>query len=195
MHDSFPDGRGFGMKSDERVCREAGLRSAVLAGDEKAWRALYDEAFPGLFAYVHWRCAGLRDLTDEIVQETWLTAVRRMRFFDPAHGSFAGWLRGIAANQLRNHWRQSHHRNGRLGGDRAITTPADAEIVQQERAECIARALALLPERQEAVLQAKYLDGRSVADIAAEWGESLKAVESLLTRARQAFREVYQPNE
>jgi DNA-directed RNA polymerase specialized sigma24 family protein len=45
------------------------------------------------------------------------------------------------------------------------------------------------------VLQAKYLDGRSVADIAAEWGESLKAVESLLTRARQAFRELYQPNE
>jgi RNA polymerase sigma-70 factor (ECF subfamily) len=183
------------MKSDERICREAALRSAVLAGDERAWRAFYDEAFPGLFAYVHWRCAGLRDLTDEIVQETWLTAVRRMRSFDPAHGSFAGWLRGIAANQLRNRWRQSCHRNGRLGGDGAITTPADAEIVQQERAECIARALALLPERQEAVLQAKYLDGRSVADIAAEWGESLKAVESLLTRARQAFREVYQPNE
>jgi RNA polymerase sigma-70 factor (ECF subfamily) len=183
------------MQSEERVCREAAFRSAVLAGDEQAWRALYEEAFPGLFTYVHWRCAGLRDQTDEIVQETWLTAVRRIRAFDPAQGSFAGWLRGIAANQLRNHWRQPHHRNGRLGGGHPISAPADAAMVQREGAERIARALAQLPDRQEAVLRAKYLDGRSVADIAADWGETPKAVESLLTRARQAFRETYQPSE
>jgi len=183
------------MQSDERVWREAGLRSAVLAGDERAWRAWYDEAFPGLFAYVHWRCAGLRDLTDEIVQETWLTAVSRMRTFDPRQGSFANWLRGIAANRLRNYWRERHHRNGRLSDEHAIATPADAGIVKQEQAQRIARALALLPERHEAVLRAKYLDGRSIAEIAEEWGDSPKAVESLLTRARQAFREAYQPDE
>ena len=44
----------------------------------------------------------------------------------------------------------------------------------------------------KAVLRAKYLDGRSMAEIAAAWGETPKAVESLLTRARQAFREAYQ---
>jgi RNA polymerase sigma-70 factor (ECF subfamily) len=183
------------MKSEERVWREAGLRSAVLAGDERAWRAWYDEAFHGLFSYVHWRCAGLRDLTDEIVQETWLTAVRRMRSFDPQQGSFANWLRGIAANLLRNHWRQPHHRNGRLGDQHTIAPSADAGIVQREQAQRIAQALACLPERQEAVLRAKYLEGRSVAEIAEDWGETPKAVESLLTRARQAFREAYQPNE
>jgi RNA polymerase sigma-70 factor (ECF subfamily) len=43
----------------------------------------------------------------------------------------------------------------------------------------------------EAVLRAKYLEGQSVADIAAGRGDSAKAVESLLTRARQAFREAY----
>ena len=41
------------------------------------------------------------------------------------------------------------------------------------------------------MLRAKYLDGRSVADIAAAGGETPKAVESLLTRARQAFRDAY----
>jgi RNA polymerase sigma-70 factor, ECF subfamily len=183
------------MQSDERVWREAGLRSAVLAGDERAWRAWYDEAFPGLFAYVHWRCAGLRDLTDEIVQDTWLTAVRRVRAFDPRQGSFANWLRGIAANLLRNHWRHHHHRNGRMTDDHPIATPADSEMAKQEQAERIAHALAQMPERQEAVLRAKYLDSRTIAEIAEEWGETPKAVESLLTRARQAFREAYQPNE
>jgi RNA polymerase sigma-70 factor (ECF subfamily) len=198
MHDSPHPGRGPGMQSDERVWREAGLRSAVLAGDETAWRAWYEETFPSLYAYAHWRCAGLRDLTEEIVQETWLTAVRRLRDFRPEQGSFAAWLRGIVANLLRNHWRHAHPRNGtvdRLGDQHPFSPPADAALEQRERAEQIARALAQLADRQEAVLRAKYLDGRSVADIAAEWGESPKAVESLLTRARQAFREAYQPHE
>jgi DNA-directed RNA polymerase specialized sigma24 family protein len=35
------------------------------------------------------------------------------------------------------------------------------------------------------------LDGQSVAEIAATWNETEKAVESLLTRARAAFREAY----
>ena len=37
----------------------------------------------------------------------------------------------------------------------------------------------------------KYLDRRSVAEMAAESGETEKAIESLLSRARAAFREAY----
>ena len=172
-----------------------GLRSAVLAGDEQAWRAWYDVAFPDLYAYTRWRCAGLRDLTDDIVQEAWLTAVRRLRSFDPEQGNFQVWLRGIVANLLRNHWRQVQRRNGRPGVPHPTTAPADAALEERERAERIARTLAELPDRQEAVLRAKYLEDRSVADIAADWGETPKAVESLLSRAREAFREAYQPEE
>jgi len=156
----------------------------------------YDATFPALFAYVHWRCAGLRDATDEVVQETWLTAVRRLRAFDPKRGTFLDWLRGIAANVLRTRWRNLRLRNGQvlpISAQLPVATPADAALDQQDRAERIAHALARLPDRQEAVLRAKYLDGRTVADIAAEWGETPKAVESLLTRARQAFRAAYRP--
>jgi RNA polymerase sigma-70 factor (ECF subfamily) len=181
------------MQSCDRVGRERGLRHAVLAGDEAAWRTWYDESFTGLCAYVSWRCAGLRDLTDEIVQETWLTAVRRVRRFDPGQGSFASWLRGIAANLLRNHFRR---RRLRLPvRETGSGLPADAELERREEAERVALSLADLPPRYEAVLQAKYLDGRSLADIAAAWGESAKAIESLLTRARQAFREAFLPRE
>ena len=42
------------------------------------------------------------------------------------------------------------------------------------------------------MLRAKYLDGRPVDAIAADAGASPKAVESLLTRARQAFRQAYE---
>ena len=180
------------MHSGERVWRERGLRDAVMTGDERAWRLLYDESFAGLYAYVLWRCAGLRDRADEAVQETWLTAVRRADRFDPDAGSFAGWLRGIAANVLRNHFRR-HKRRERQRRPLSDETPAvpDAERDRLERAERIAAALNALPDRYEAVLRAKYLDGRSVAEIVAEWGETPKAIESLLSRARQAFREAY----
>jgi RNA polymerase sigma-70 factor (ECF subfamily) len=184
--------RGGDMHSGDRVWRERGLRDAVLAGDERAWRTLYDESFAGLYAYVLWRCAGLRDRADEAVQETWLTAVRRVGRFDLDAGSFAGWLHGIAANVLRNQFRR-HQRRERQRRPLSDETPAvpDAERDRLERAERIAAALSALPDRYEAVLRAKYLEGRSVADIALEAGETLKAIESLLSRARQAFRDAY----
>lgn len=180
------------MHTGDRVWRERALRSAVLAGDERAWRTWYDECFDALYAYAAWRCGGLRDLADDVVQETWLTAVRRIRVFDPERGDFAGWLRGIAArvvnNQLRRRARRQTH---------ALTEQhaADDPAPRREQAERIACALAALSERYEAALRAKYVDRHSVAEIATAWGETPKAVESLLTRARQAFRAAYQESE
>jgi RNA polymerase sigma-70 factor (ECF subfamily) len=182
------------MDSSERIWRERGLHAAALAGDERAWSTLYADAFDGLYAYVRWRCAGLHDLADEIVQETWLVAVRRIRSFAPENGSFAGWLRGIAANVIRNQLRRRVTHNCRAPISVAVQASADKTLQLNEEAERIAHALAALPEHYEAVLRAKYLDGQSVAEIAAERGESAKAVESLLTRARQAFRESYGEN-
>jgi RNA polymerase sigma-70 factor (ECF subfamily) len=181
------------MTSGDRVWRELGLRSAVLAGDEQAWRVWYEESFPALYSYVNWRCAGLRDLCDDIVQETWLTAVRRVRTFSPERGSFAGWLRGIAVNVLRHHLRRARANNhvSTLDGlDHAA--PPDASAERRETAERIVRALEGLPERYEAVLRAKYLEQQSVNAIGAAWNETPKAIESLLTRARQAFRERFE---
>jgi RNA polymerase sigma-70 factor (ECF subfamily) len=186
------------MNPSDRVWRERGLRSAILAGNEVAWRALYEESFEALTAYVSWRCAGLRDLTEEVVQETWLIAVRRIRSFDPERGSFAGWLRGIAANILSNYFRSARRRSSQvqsLNGQCPVRQPAEAHSGEPELAERIAEALTTLPERYEAVLRAKYLEQQSVAQIAELWKETPKAVESLLTRARQAFREAYSRSE
>jgi RNA polymerase sigma-70 factor, ECF subfamily len=182
------------MDSEDRVQREEMLRRAVLAGDENAWRTLYQETFEDLCSYVRWRCGGQPDWADEVIQETWLTAVRRIRRFRPEAGSFLAWLRGIAANVLRNQIRSrirlSKHQQPRPS---EVDQPAAAEsqVDENEQLRRIAATLDALPERQEAVLRAKYLESRSVAEIAAMWSETPKAVESLLSRARQAFREAY----
>lgn len=175
---------------DAREALDRDWLRAVLAGDEAAWRRRYDEVSPELFRYALWRCGGLRDHAEEVLQETWLTAVRRLPHFDPAAGTFAGWLRGIAANVLRNRFRAARRARD-LPPPAAAGGAAEDELLRRERAELVARALAALPGHYEAALRARYLDGQAVAQIAAARGESVKAVESLLTRARRAFREVY----
>jgi RNA polymerase sigma-70 factor (ECF subfamily) len=169
-----------------------------MAGDERAWQALYDSAFDAVERYVQWRLAGRRSAVDEVVQETWLTAVRLLDRFEPRRGSFTQWLRGIASNALRNHLRRDalrrkafepfdESRHADAGGNGA----AHRHDQRTDNAERIAAALAALPEHYEQVLRAKYVDAMSVIDIAKERDQTPKAVESLLTRAREAFRAVY----
>jgi RNA polymerase sigma-70 factor (ECF subfamily) len=178
------------MHCSERVWRERGLRDAALSGDDAAWRTLYEDAFAGLYGYALWRCGGLRDRADDVAQDTWLTAVRRLKAFDPERGDFASWLRGIASNLLRNHFRKER-RGGPIQVLDGLAVVNDS-AAERDRAEHVAVALAALPDHYEAVLRAKYLDGRAVAEIASATDSTEKAVESLLTRARQAFREVYE---
>lgn len=180
--------------SDGNSWRERAIRDAVLAGDADAWRQWYDAHFSRLTAYVRWRCGDLLDLADDVLQETWLTAVRRLRNFDPERGTFFDWLCGIASNAARNAIRARRRQKTRSLTENDDQPSADAAAVT-DKAERVAAAIAALPDHYEAVLRAKYLDQLSVDKIAAMRGDSPKAVESLLTRARQAFREAYEKND
>jgi len=124
----------------------------------------------------------MRDLADELVQETWLTAVRRVRSFDPECASFAAWLRGIAANVLRNHLRARRRTRATVPLNGALSAPSARSVPTRS---VVAQACVPV-DRHEAVLRAKYLEQQSVADIAADWDETPKAVESL--RAAPARR-------
>jgi len=128
-----------------------------------------------------------------------MTAVRRIRNFDPGRAPFEAWLRGVADNVLRNHYRRARLRSSveRPVSDAALLGPAAASGAPpvdgraSELAERIALTLTELPRRYQEVLKAKYEEHLPVAEIAGLWGQGPKAVESLLTRARAAFRETY----
>lgn len=169
--------------------REQALREGVLAGSEAAWRALYDEHFDSLYQFV-WHRAG-RDAhrTDEVVQETWLVAVRRVADFDPHQGSFDAWLKGIAANVLKNQ-RRRWQRDGRAESLEVDPESPDGE--PSDSGELMALALTALPGQYQAVLRAKYEERLSVNEISHRWGSTGKAVESMLSRARQALRRAYE---
>jgi len=58
--------------TDEGQRDEAALRSAVLRGDDAAWRALFDRHFRALYAYVLYHANGDRMTAEEITQDCWL---------------------------------------------------------------------------------------------------------------------------
>ncbi len=170
------------------------LRDAVLTGDGRAWEVLYARHFDGLYAFIRRRTEGEVHWTEDVLQESLLIAVRRLGDFDPARGAFGAWLRGIALHVLRNQRRGRERRRERetvedppqKASGAAADPGRDIELAEE-----IAFALAALPPRYREVLQAKYEAELSVEEIAARCGETRKAVESLLSRARGAFREVY----
>ena len=169
---------------------EQALREAVLAGNEAAWRVLYERAFGPIYAFVFHRAGRRADRADEVVQEVWLIAVRKLREFDPRQGSFDEWLKGIAENVLKNHRRrwQRDPRN-ELPETAANEHAANDELASRE---LFGLAMTALPSHYETVLRAKYQERLSVAEIAGRLGGTSKAVESLLSRAREAFRKAYE---
>jgi RNA polymerase sigma-70 factor, ECF subfamily len=169
---------------------EAVFVRAAAEGDAVAWRQLIDANAERVASIVRWRCAGLPDLAADVIQQTWLEAARNLRRFDPARGSFSDWVGGITRRVILaevRKWRRYRIRHLSLA---SVTEPGHL-LPDPENAEAVVRVLAELPDDYEAVLRAKYLDRQSVQAIADANGQSTKAVESRLTRARDAFRTAY----
>lgn len=193
------------MTHDEGMWEENALRAAAIAGDEAAWRALYDRHFDSLYGYVYWRAGRHPQRTEEVVQECWAVVVKRIRRFDPSRAPFHAWLRGIADNTLLNHRRRWQRRDHTELPNAAYASPSSGQCAEAqweagaapaspsiELTEHVGMALTALSPKYQAVLRAKYEEGASVDEIAARWETTPKAVESLLARARTAFREEYE---
>jgi RNA polymerase sigma factor (sigma-70 family) len=68
------------------------------------------------------------------------------------------------------------------------TAPLEAEETRSH----VQRVLDELPDRQRIVLEWKYLDSLRVREIAERLGDSEKAVETVLYRARREFRRLFE---
>lgn len=166
-----------------RIEEEQRLRRAILQGQAVAWEALYERTFDAHAAWVRLRCRDVRDLADEVIQESWMVAVKRIARFDPERAPFAAWLRGIAARVLADRIRLEQ-RTSTLPLEQPVPTTSP-DLDERERIEI---AMSVLPAPYREVLHAKYVERRSVVEIAEREQRSQKSVESMLSRARAAFR-------
>jgi len=149
-------------------------------------RLIYRETIDGLFGFVSRRCAGNRELAEDITQETWLRAIRTWRADGIPERPLA-WLCTVAGRLLSNHRRRASPE----ALDSEIAAPDDVGARDRlERRSLIERTLARLPALQHRLLEAFHLDGRPVAEIARDLGITERGVEGRLRRARQRLRRI-----
>lgn len=152
---------------------------------DEQWLAIYRETVRPLYGYTAKRTGGDRALTEDIVQETYLRALDR---WDPRAIPDAplAWLKRVARNLLIDHLRRLKKAAPAESGPGDSGQPeASGDEFQSLE---LYLALTSLGRKKAAILEAFYYDGMSVREIAADRGLSEKAVEGLLSRARQALR-------
>lgn len=171
------------------------LLRRVAAGDPAALQTLYTRYGEPLFAFICHHLDGSRPDAEEVWQDTLLAAIRSLPEYRGRSRLFT-WLCGIARHKIADHLR----RRGRpvaafseLPSQQLAALmdagPLPEEILAQKDTRIrVIEALAALPEDYRAALVARYADQRSVDEVAELLGKGYKAAESLLSRARAAFR-------
>ena len=174
----------------------------LLAGDERAFKELFDDYFPKLYRFALARLRGDRDAATEAVQQTFCKAFEHLDSYR-GEASLYGWMcqicRNVIADEARRRGREGVHIE-LVEDDSAIrailesVASPDSEQPEQQAVagdlrRLIQATLDALPGHYGDVLEWKYVDGLSVEAIAARLIVGPKAAESLLTRARAAFRE------
>jgi RNA polymerase sigma-70 factor (ECF subfamily) len=165
------------------------LDGLVGAVDVDGFPAFFEESLPRVYAYLLSRCGGEVVVAEDLCQETFLAAVRELRKGGRVE-SPAAWIFGIARHKLVDHYR----RRGRTESRVSAETDVDVAIepADDDTGERAVAALRDVPAAQRAVLVLHYMDGFSVAEVAATIDRSLEAVESLLARGRRSFKIAYQ---
>jgi RNA polymerase sigma-70 factor (ECF subfamily) len=182
---------------------DATWRARALRGDPEAVRVLTDTVLQPLYAFCFYRVGRDPDRCEEVVQETLVRALRTLEQYDPDRSSnhILPWLHGLARNEISRALTRDRRCVSldalweRLDGallplyDRLDAEPfADELLRREETRELVNVTMAQLPAHYREALEAKYVRGASVRDLAALWRSTEKAVESQLSRARKAFR-------
>jgi RNA polymerase sigma factor (sigma-70 family) len=71
------------------------------------------------------------------------------------------------------------------------TPPSDEILERQETRQLVTTAIASLRPEYRRVLEGKYVEDRSIADLAGQLDLSAEAIKSRLARARHAFRRAF----
>ena len=145
---------------------------------------LYDEALPHVYGYLVRRCDSAATAED-LTAETFLAALTASRSGGEVN---VPWLIGTARHKLVDHWRRSG-RNQRLLEELWEGTELQVDSNEPVDALQVRGVLDRLLPHHRAALTLRYLDGLPVDQVAVLLERSLHATESLLMRAKTAYRQ------
>lgn len=170
--------------ADDQDRRE--VSAVIERRDERAFRSLYARHTPVLFGMALRLVDGSQHDAEDVVQETWLRAVQKLKDFT-WRSSLRTWLTGIVINCCRERWRDSppdttseiHDSTGAGADDEALAMVTRVDLE---------RALASLHPGYRAVLLLHDVEGWTHASIAKQLGIAEGTAKSQLFHARFAMR-------
>jgi RNA polymerase sigma-70 factor (ECF subfamily) len=183
------------LTSDPQLIRR------MLAGDERAFESFFNAYFPRLYRFALPRLNGDVDATREIVQVALGKAIRKLESFRGESGLFT-WICQICRNEIVDYIRAERRMRHVVLIDyqpelraavESIEAPDEFDLVKgygrEEAARLVRVVLDRLPASYGDALEWKYIEGESVETIGERLGIGTTAAQSLLARARRAFRE------
>lgn len=171
------------------------LATRIAVGDTDAWDRFFDRFSPWAYRFAYRHLNNNRADAEDLCSDIILTAAKSIGKYDASRGDLDAWVHGLA-----------RHRLSRFCRSRRVELPLVPDLVDEAHdletatldqadrlgvADAVNRALASLPERQASALVAKYVEGCTTQEMAASSDISVKAVESLLVRARASFRSAF----
>lgn len=187
--------REHGPGSDERA-----LVVRLRAGDEAAFKELFDGWFQSLYRFALRRVGGDSELAKEAAQAAFCTAFEKLGGYRGDAPLFT-WLCAICRSEISHHFRRQKRIAPLLEEPADLETAGSAvvadgddpedQVLRGELAWQVHETLDGLPGNYGRALEWKYGEGLTVEEIGVRLGTSTKAAESLLTRARIAFRRAF----
>jgi RNA polymerase sigma-70 factor (ECF subfamily) len=171
------------------------------AGEQPAFDAFFNVNAPRLVAFLARRSMLDPSSLEDIVQCALIKAIRNLASYR-GEAALLTWLTEICRHELADVHRKAARRPAHVSlhttgmsadVELELRIPQHQEPVSELQAASqralIMRILESLPENYARALEAKYGDGMSVEEMAMEFGVTAIAVQSLLARAREAFRD------
>lgn len=167
------------------------LLAHVQRGDQRAFAVLVTRHVKKFHAAAYRMCGDAQE-SEDIVQEAFLKLWSKPQMWDPTRGAkFATWFYRIVTNQAIDKMRKKRP----LAVGEVIDVFSDTrdsqetELYEKQRQTALEGAIQSLPERQKAALNLCFYEGLSNKEAADILGVSVKALESLLVRAKAALKE------
>jgi RNA polymerase sigma-70 factor, ECF subfamily len=187
---------------DRALVDERDLVRRMLAGDERAFNAFFETYFARIYRFVLPRLNGDAEAAREVVQATLSKAMRKLPHYRGEAAIFT-WLCQICRREAVDYLRANRRHSARIvliddqpqlrAAIEALEAPEEFDLLKScgrsELSRLVQSVLDRLPARYADALEWKYVEGLSVDEIAARLGVGQIAVQSMLARARTAFRE------
>ena len=157
------------------------IRSAQ--SEQVHFAELYEQNFHRVYAFIA-RRVGSRDHAQDLTAEVFHQALASIGGFRWQGTPFISWLYGIAANVLATHWQKLGRNPAQLKED--WDASGSEEI---ERSAILAELVESLMPDQRMVVVRRFIEQRSIREVAIELGRSEGAIKQLQLRALENLRE------